>query len=85
MGIHSGSRLVEHKQVRFGRQSPGNLQPALIAVSHGSGNFLAASLEPDEFEKSVGAFGNRLFFGLLKLARITAQKKPLSCDSDDLS
>jgi hypothetical protein len=36
---------------------------------------LAASLESDELKELVGAFGNRLFFGLLKLAPDHGTKK----------
>jgi len=62
LGVHSGGRLVEHEQVRFGGQGSGDLEAALVTIRHGAGDLLAAALESDELKELVGAFYNRFFF-----------------------
>src|SRR5574338_372298 len=57
--VHPPGRLVEDEELRVGRQRPGDLQPALVAVRQVPGLLHGPARQADELELPQGA-GHRL-------------------------
>ena len=61
--VHPGGRLVEQEEDRVGRERPGDLQPALVAVRQVLGQLVVLALESDELEELLGALARRHLLG----------------------
>ena len=51
MRVHAGGRLIEHEQLRPGRQRAPDLKAPLLAVGEIARQHIAAAAQPDKMEE----------------------------------
>ena len=66
-GVHPGSRLIEGKQLGFGRERPRNLEAPLVAIGEVSRLRVGSLRDADVVEQLVGPLFDRGFLGQRRL------------------
>jgi hypothetical protein len=70
--VHSGSRLVEQQQLRFGRQRPGDLEAPLVAVGEVPGELIVPAGRPTYAASRRASGGGRF---LANLSRVRSRRR----------